>query len=135
MYDGGKKIIIDRTKGVKIMSEVLAASDLSLVADRLKLLGDKTRLTMLLLLKDREWCVCEFVDIFEMSQPAVSQHIRKLRSLDLVKESRRSQWIYYSLHVEDKPYIQAVLESLPGAQQILKDLNKRDLKSSCCVEK
>lgn len=122
-------------KGVKIMSEVLAASDLSLVADRLKLLGDKTRLTMLLLLKDREWCVCEFVDIFEMSQPAVSQHIRKLKSLDLVKESRRSQWIYYSLHVEDKPYIQAVLESLPNAQQILKDLKKRDLKSSCCVEK
>ncbi|GIP46088.1 HTH-type transcriptional repressor AseR [Paenibacillus sp. J45TS6] len=117
------------------MSEVLAASDLSLVADRLKLLGDKTRLTMLLLLKDREWCVCEFVDIFEMSQPAISQHIRKLKSLDLVKESRRSQWIYYSLHVEDKPYIQAVLESLPDAHQILKNLNKRDSKSSCCIEK
>ncbi|SFS55562.1 metalloregulator ArsR/SmtB family transcription factor [Paenibacillus sp. 453mf] len=113
------------------MSEVVTTSDLSLAADRLKLLGDKTRLTMMLLLQEREWCVCEFVDIFEMSQPAISQHIRKLKSLDLVKESRRSQWIYYSIHVEDKPYIQAVLHNLPNAQQILTDLNKQGLQSSC----
>lgn len=39
------------------------------LVDDLKLLGDKTRLSMLSLLKDREWCVCEFVELFDISQP------------------------------------------------------------------
>lgn len=38
------------------------------IAEDLKLFGDKTRLAMLSLLKEREWCVCEFVDIFDISQ-------------------------------------------------------------------
>ena len=29
-----------------------------------RLLGDKTRLTMIMLLEDHECCVCEFVEIF-----------------------------------------------------------------------
>lgn len=95
--------------------------DLNLTADRLKLLGDKTRLLILLLLQEREWCVCEFVDIFEMSQPAISQHLRKLKSLGIVKEERRGQWIYYSLFIEDKPYISAVLEQLPSGSALLRE--------------
>ncbi|WP_019635319.1 ArsR/SmtB family transcription factor [Paenibacillus fonticola] len=94
------------------------------IAEKLKLLGDKTRLTMLTLLKDREWCVCEFVDIFDMSQPAISQHLRKLKSQGIVNEDRRGQWVYYSLNVEDKPYIKAVLDEMPSSQAILSALNK-----------
>ncbi|AYB45401.1 ArsR/SmtB family transcription factor [Paenibacillus lautus] len=94
------------------------------IAEKLKLLGDKTRLTMLTLLKEREWCVCEFVDIFDMSQPAISQHLRKLKSQGIVNESRRGQWVYYSLNVDDKPYIQAVLNEMPGSQEVLSSMNK-----------
>ncbi|MCM3256580.1 metalloregulator ArsR/SmtB family transcription factor [Paenibacillus lautus] len=94
------------------------------IAEKLKLLGDKTRLTMLTLLKEREWCVCEFVDIFDMSQPAISQHLRKLKSQGIVNEARRGQWVYYSLNVDDKPYIQAVLNEMPGSQEVLSSMNK-----------
>ncbi|MCI1772724.1 metalloregulator ArsR/SmtB family transcription factor [Paenibacillus lautus] len=94
------------------------------IAEKLKLLGDKTRLTMLTLLKEREWCVCEFVDIFDMSQPAISQHLRKLKSQGIVNEARRGQWVYYSLNVDDKPYIQAVLNEMPGSQGVLSSMNK-----------
>lgn len=100
------------------------------IAEKLKLLGDKTRLTMLTLLKEREWCVCEFVELFDMSQPAISQHLRKLKSQGIVNEARRGQWVYYSLHVEDKPYIQAVLNEMPSAQEILSSLNK-SINCSC----
>ncbi|MNJ46364.1 HTH-type transcriptional repressor AseR [compost metagenome] len=94
------------------------------IAEKLKLLGDKTRLTMLTLLKDREWCVCEFVDIFDMSQPAISQHLRKLKTQGIVNEERRGQWVYYSLNVEDKPYINNVLKEMPSSKEILSALNK-----------
>lgn len=94
------------------------------IAEKLKLLGDRTRLTMLTLLKDREWCVCEFVDLFDMSQPAISQHLRKLRSQGLVNEARRGQWVYYSLNIEDKPYIRGVLDVMPSSQEVLSSFNK-----------
>ncbi|SMF84724.1 transcriptional regulator, ArsR family [Paenibacillus uliginis N3/975] len=100
------------------------------IAEKLKLLGDKTRLTMLTLLKEREWCVCEFVEIFDMSQPAISQHLRKLKSQGIVNESKRGQWVYYSLNVEDKPYIKAVLDEMPTSQEILSSFNK-DINCVC----
>jgi len=91
------------------------------VAEKLKMLGDKTRLTMLTLMKEREFCVCEFVDILNMSQPGISQHLRKLKSQGLVNESRRGQWVYYSLNVEDKPYIKDVLDHMPSMIHLLPD--------------
>lgn len=57
----------------------------------LKILGDKTRLTMIKLLETHDYCVCEFVEIFKVSQPAISQHVRKLKSAGLVSETKRSQ--------------------------------------------
>ncbi|CAM4312484.1 ArsR/SmtB family transcription factor [Paenibacillus tarimensis] len=89
------------------------------IADKLKMLGDKTRLTILTLLKARDLCVCELVDILGMSQPGISQHLRKLKSHGLVSESRRGQWVYYSLTVEDKPYIRGVLEHMPDLSALL----------------
>ena len=81
-------------------------------AQILKLLGDKTRLSMMKLLQYNECCVCEFVEIFKMSQPAISQHLRKLRDIELVKEERRGQWIFFSINEdhEDYPFIQSILE-------------------------
>ncbi len=93
------------------------------VAEKLKMLGDKTRLTMLTLMKERELCVCEFVDILNMSQPGISQHLRKLKSQGLVNESRKGQWVYYSLNVEDKPYIKSVLDRMPSMVHLLADDN------------
>lgn len=101
------------------------------IAEDLKLLGDKTRLAMLSLLKEREWCVCEFVDIFDISQPAISQHLRKLKNRGIVNESKRGQWVHYSLNVEDKPHLKAVLNQMPDTVTILGALSK-DTKAACC---
>lgn len=96
------------------------------MAENLKLLGDKNRLTILLLLKEREMCVCDIVELLETSQPNASQHLRKLKAAGVLKESKRGQWVYYSLSIEDKPYIQHVLEYAPS----LKEKTEK-LKQSC----
>ena len=54
-------------------------TDMQRASQLLKLLGDQTRLTMMKLLQSHDCCVCEFVEIFKMSQPAISQHLRKLK--------------------------------------------------------
>ncbi|WP_088832805.1 ArsR/SmtB family transcription factor [Paenibacillus tyrfis] len=92
------------------------------MADSLKLLGDKTRLTILALLKERPLCVCDLVELLETSQPNVSQHLRKLRAAGLVNETRKGQWIYYSLNLEHKPYLQAVLDSVPSFKEKIRQL-------------
>ncbi|MBD1379900.1 ArsR/SmtB family transcription factor [Metabacillus arenae] len=88
--------------------------ELERVSNVLKLLGDKTRLTIVAILKQRECCVCEFLQVFEMSQPSISQHLRKLKDAGIVKEDRRGQWIYYSLNQKNELYglIEDMLEQI-----------------------
>lgn len=99
----------------------------------LKLLGDKTRLTMLLLLKKSDCCVCEFVEIFQMSQPSISQHIRKLKDANLVTETRKGQWIFYSLNRDYDYYsaVQSILDHLPDQEDKIIRLIEIGKKISC----
>ncbi|PZE21159.1 ArsR/SmtB family transcription factor [Paenibacillus xerothermodurans] len=96
------------------------------MSETLKLLGDKTRLTIVALLKEQELCVCDIVALLATSQPNVSQHLRKLRDGGLVGETRKGQWIYYSLKVEDKPYVRDLIASLPSFAERLKS------EKQCC---
>ncbi|TKD72449.1 ArsR/SmtB family transcription factor [Pseudalkalibacillus hwajinpoensis] len=99
----------------------------------LKVLGDKTRLTIIGLIKDGECCVCEFVEVLQMSQPSVSQHLRKLRDTGLVKERRRGQWIFYSLNQEHDAFsiVESVLELIPDQMDKLKELENKGLRICC----
>ncbi|WP_158738210.1 metalloregulator ArsR/SmtB family transcription factor [Alteribacillus sp. YIM 98480] len=92
----------------------------------LKLLGDKTRLTMVALLAEGECCVCEFTEIFNMSQPSISQHLRKLRDAGAVLEERRGQWVFYSLNKENElyPLVESLISQLPSQKEKLEDLER-----------
>ncbi|MER2261529.1 MAG: metalloregulator ArsR/SmtB family transcription factor [Psychrobacillus sp.] len=102
-------------------------------ANIFKLLGDKTRLTMLKMLESHDYCVCEFVEIFKTSQPAISQHLKKLKDAGLVKESRRGQWIIYSLNRNQELFslVQGLLEHLPNQDFYLEQLEEQGRRISC----
>lgn len=99
----------------------------------LKLLGDKTRLTMLKMLDTHDYCVCEFVEIFKVSQPAISQHVRKLKDAGLIRETRKGQWIIYSLNKENEvfPLVQSLIHHLPNQDFKLQELEAQGLRISC----
>ncbi|MEG9298059.1 metalloregulator ArsR/SmtB family transcription factor [Mangrovibacillus sp. Mu-81] len=99
----------------------------------LKLLGDKTRLTMVKILDSNDCCVCEFVEIFKASQPAISQHVRKLKDAGVVRETRRGQWIIYSLNKGSDYYrlVQSLLQNLPDQDHKLQELEEQGLRISC----
>ncbi|KQL55145.1 ArsR family transcriptional regulator [Heyndrickxia shackletonii] len=90
--------------------------NITTAAGILKLLGDKTRLSMVKIMSEHEVCVCELVDLFEISQPAISQHVKKLKDNRLIKERRGAQWIYYSLNPEFPyyDYLLNVIKDLPS---------------------
>ena len=111
----------------------ISTVEIGTAATMLKLLGDKTRLTMVKMLDTNDYCVCEFVELFKMSQPAISQHVRKLKDAGLIGETRRGQWIIYSLNKDSDyyPLIHSLLQHLPNQDYQLQELEKQGLRISC----
>ena len=60
-------------------------------------LGDKTRLRLLNLMRDREICVSSFTGTLGQSQPLISRHLAYLRNSGLVEARREGKWMHYSI--------------------------------------
>lgn len=81
---------------IKSLNEVEGSIDR--LTDILKLAANEVRLKILYLLSTEEHlCPCDLSDILDMSIPAVSQHLRKLKDRGLVQTERDGQTILYSL--------------------------------------
>ncbi|WP_214851326.1 metalloregulator ArsR/SmtB family transcription factor [Exiguobacterium sp. s193] len=79
-------------------------TDVETVSVYLKLLSDGIRLDMLNRLQEREHCVCDFVDLYAISQPAISRHLKLLRQAHVILERRDRQWIHFRLNPNHPHY-------------------------------
>ncbi len=59
--------------------------------------GDKTRLRLLNLMRNREVSVNFLCESLNVSQPKVSRHLAYLRAMGVVHTRRDGKWIYYRL--------------------------------------
>jgi len=64
----------------------------------LKAIGEETRLKIISYLLVDTFCVCELVEFLNMSQPSISQHLKRLRDAQIVIEEKRGKWNYYTLN-------------------------------------
>jgi ArsR family transcriptional regulator, arsenate/arsenite/antimonite-responsive transcriptional repressor len=62
-----------------------------------KALGDPIRLQLVDVLRKHagKVCVCELVPLFDVSQPTLSHHLKKLRDAGIVDSERQGLWAYY----------------------------------------
>jgi ArsR family transcriptional regulator, arsenate/arsenite/antimonite-responsive transcriptional repressor len=62
-----------------------------------KALGDPIRVQLVDVLRKHagKVCVCELVPLFDISQPTLSHHLKKLREARIVDSERRGLWAYY----------------------------------------
>ena len=68
--------------------------------DILKALADKNRINILLLLSKKEMAVCEFIEALKLSQPAVSHHLKILKQVKLIRDSREGKMTFYSIDIK-----------------------------------
>jgi DNA-binding transcriptional ArsR family regulator len=68
--------------------------------DVFTVIGDPTKRKILEMTRDREWCVNELVESLEISQPAISKHLRSLREAGLVQVRVDGQRRWYRLRDE-----------------------------------
>lgn len=81
-----------------------SAELLNALADLYKIMGDPTRLKLLLSLEKADFCASELADLCEMSRSAVSHQLKTLKAAKLVKSTRNGKSMIYSLdddHVHD----------------------------------
>ncbi|MGM0424779.1 MAG: ArsR/SmtB family transcription factor [Thermodesulfobacteriota bacterium] len=71
-----------------------------------RVLGDSTRLRILLALSRSELCVCDLTRVLQMNASAVSHQLRLLRAAKLVKYRREGKNVFYSL---DDQHVQTLL--------------------------
>jgi ArsR family transcriptional regulator, arsenate/arsenite/antimonite-responsive transcriptional repressor len=67
------------------------------MAEVAKALGDPIRLQLVDVLRKHagKVCVCELVPLFDISQPTLSHHLKKLRDAAIVSSERQGLWAYY----------------------------------------
>ncbi len=75
-------------------------------------LSDPTRLRAVLLLLERDLCVCELEFILKMSQSRVSHQLRILREAGLVDDRREGQWVIYAVRPEARKSLRLILQAL-----------------------
>ncbi len=66
----------------------------------IKLFSDQTRLRIINLLKNNQLCVGEIQTLLDIKQSNVSRHLEKLKTTGIIIQTKKAQWVYYSLNKE-----------------------------------
>jgi len=85
----------DRVKAAR--REASSEDELQQLATIYQVLGDPSRLKIVMALRREEMCVCDLAALTGISESAVSHQMRRLKDLSLVKTRRDGQVVYYAL--------------------------------------
>ena len=82
----------------------------------LKVLSDESRLRVLNLLMERECCVCEVMQVMEISQSKASRILSALYDAGILRLRREGRWALYSMDVDGmKDYAKDILTGVTKA--------------------
>jgi DNA-binding transcriptional ArsR family regulator len=70
-------------------------SDLVAAAELLSAMSNASRLEILRMTSEKEWCVSDLAEKIRISQSALSQHLKRLRDAKIVQTRRDGHNIYY----------------------------------------
>ena len=107
----------------------------------LKVLSDESRLRVLNLLQERECCVCEVMQVMDISQSKASRILSALYDAGLLKLRREGRWALYSIDTgAAKDYVKEILTGItrslannPVAAEDLERLKKAERVGPACV--
>lgn len=74
----------------------------------LKVIGEKSRLSILCILRSGTHCVCELTQHTDLSQSLISHHLYDLKVKGLIADSKEGQNVYYTLTTEGKRVTDAI---------------------------
>src|SRR5512134_3500154 len=107
----------------------------------LKALSDESRLRVLNLLQERECCVCEVMQVMDISQSKASRILTALYDAGLLKLRREGRWALYSIDGDPtKDYVKQILGGIrlslansPAARADIARLKTAERVGPACV--
>lgn len=93
------------------------------IVQKLKALGDETRLRIVNILRDGPLCVCEIESILQITQSNASRHLNKLMNANLVTYYKEAKYVYYKLDentLRDYSFLNSFLCNELEKEEILK---------------
>jgi len=100
-----------------------------------KALSDPTRLRIMLLLRQRELCVCELMFILKMEQSRVSHHMRVLRDGGIAETVRDGRWIIYRIPEEMKDLLAGLFSgTLRERIELSREASEDGRKLESCIQ-
>ena len=92
------KIVCFNKGKIDALQECLPGSDeLEQAAGCYKAMGHPARLAILHLLQDEECCVCDLANILDQPVSTVSQHLKTLKTVGLLRSRQEGKLVFYSL--------------------------------------
>ena len=88
---------LDDTVLLNIKNSLLDDDKITRLSETFKALSDPTRLNIIYILSQNSLCVCDIAQVLDMTQSAISHHLRILRNLKLVKFRKEGKMVIYSL--------------------------------------
>lgn len=74
-----------------LIDNIAKTEDFQIVADLFKVLGDNSRVRIFWLLCHCEECVINISSMMDMTSPAVSHHLRQLKSYGLITSAEKGK--------------------------------------------
>lgn len=96
--------VVHLERVARARAEAIGEKEMDRLALTFKIMGDPTRLGIIIALRGGEMCVCDIAAYIGISESAISHQLRRLRELSLVRSRRDGQVLYYTLdddHVLD----------------------------------
>ena len=88
---------VDEARVAKVRRAMKSEQSMIALAEMFKVLGDPTRIKLVMALSSSELCVCDLANLLSVSQSAVSHSLRTLRQMKLVKYRKEGKIVYYAL--------------------------------------
>lgn len=88
--------------------EMLEHDSVTSLLEYMKLLDHPLRLKIILMLLNRDHCVCEFWYVFQEPQSLISYNLKKLKDGGLIESYYRSSHKIYKIHDEVAPVIRKI---------------------------
>ena len=114
-------------------------------------LSDPNRLRLLAACLDQERCVCQLVELIDLSNASISKHLAVLRNAGLLESRKEGRWVHYQTPPTPAPLIDDALtlvrQHAMDEEQIQTDIIKlkqidkiepfdlaRMQREGCCVQ-
>ena len=101
----------------------------------MKALGDETRMKILKLLLSHNYCVRALAKNLNISEAAVSQHLKTLREAGLIVGSKQSYFVHYSVNRDVLHALAEDIEALAQIERETSDFPSGQVQGAPCCHK